>query len=175
MNMLGLLSSICITHIACYWTFLLLHYTQVFCQCRLCKADPAYLTCICYNDSIITWMILSLTTTKFKPLIFLPILALIVLIIPLHRPSEKHRFQQYLYCCMCIHCCGNVFTKLLLRNSSKRYNMIWLCFIIMRVSQKVTTKYFLKWTQQQYIPHRYISFQHSPPAFQHTWSSIAQT
>jgi hypothetical protein len=44
MNMLGLSSSVRIEHIACYWKFLLLNYTQVLCQFRLCKADHAYLT-----------------------------------------------------------------------------------------------------------------------------------
>jgi hypothetical protein len=43
MNMLGLSSSIHFTHIACYWNFFLLHYTQVLCQYRLWKADHAYL------------------------------------------------------------------------------------------------------------------------------------
>jgi hypothetical protein len=32
------------------------------------------------------------------------------LITPLHGLSTKHRFQQYLYCCMRIRCRGNVFT-----------------------------------------------------------------
>jgi hypothetical protein len=41
MNMLGLLSSVRIAHIACYWKFFfLVHY----CQSRLCRADQAYLT-----------------------------------------------------------------------------------------------------------------------------------
>jgi hypothetical protein len=44
MNMLGLPSSVRIAHVACYCKFLLLHYTQVFCQYRLYKADHAYLT-----------------------------------------------------------------------------------------------------------------------------------
>jgi hypothetical protein len=33
-----------IAPIACYWKFFLLHYVQVFCQSRLCKADHVYLT-----------------------------------------------------------------------------------------------------------------------------------
>jgi hypothetical protein len=33
-----------------------------------------------------------------------------------HGPSRKSHFQQYLYCCTLIHCCGGVFTKLLPRN-----------------------------------------------------------
>jgi hypothetical protein len=44
MNMLGLSSSVRITHIVCYWKFFLVHYTQVLCQSRLCKANHAYLT-----------------------------------------------------------------------------------------------------------------------------------
>jgi hypothetical protein len=41
--MLGLLSSVRITHIACYCKFFLLH-SQVLCQCRLCRADHDNLT-----------------------------------------------------------------------------------------------------------------------------------
>jgi hypothetical protein len=44
MNMLGLLLSVRIAHIACYWKFFLVHCIQVICQSRLCKADHAYLT-----------------------------------------------------------------------------------------------------------------------------------
>jgi hypothetical protein len=44
MTMLDLSLSVRIAHIACYWKFLLLHYTQVLCQYRLCRADHAYLT-----------------------------------------------------------------------------------------------------------------------------------
>jgi hypothetical protein len=33
-----------IAHMVCYWKFFLLHYIQVFCQYRHCKADHAYLT-----------------------------------------------------------------------------------------------------------------------------------
>jgi hypothetical protein len=43
MNMLALSSSVRIAHIACYWKFFLLHYIQVFCQSRLCKAEHTYL------------------------------------------------------------------------------------------------------------------------------------
>jgi hypothetical protein len=42
MNMRGLLSSVRIAHITRYWKFLLLHYVQFLCQCRVCKADHAY-------------------------------------------------------------------------------------------------------------------------------------
>jgi hypothetical protein len=37
---------------------------------------------------------------------------------PLHGPTRKDSFQQYLYCCMRIHCCGNVFTEPLPGNGS---------------------------------------------------------
>jgi hypothetical protein len=43
-NMLGLSSSVRITHIACCWKFFLFHCIQVLCQYRLCKAGHAYLT-----------------------------------------------------------------------------------------------------------------------------------
>jgi hypothetical protein len=32
-------------------------------------------------------------------------------ITPLHGPHRKHRFQQFLYCCMHIRCRGNVFIE----------------------------------------------------------------
>jgi hypothetical protein len=44
MSMLGLSPSILhIALIACYWKFFVLHYIQVLCQYRLCKADLAHL------------------------------------------------------------------------------------------------------------------------------------
>jgi hypothetical protein len=62
----------------------------------------------------------------FRPLLhtwFPPTLTSIVLLItPLHGPSRKRRFQQYLYCCMSIRCRGNMFTEPLPRNGSIRYN-----------------------------------------------------
>jgi hypothetical protein len=42
MNMLDLSSSVRIAHITSYWQMFLLHYTQVLCHYRLCKADHAY-------------------------------------------------------------------------------------------------------------------------------------
>jgi hypothetical protein len=44
MNIPGLSSSVRIAQTACYWKFFLVHYIQVLCQSRLCKADHAYLT-----------------------------------------------------------------------------------------------------------------------------------
>jgi hypothetical protein len=48
--------------------------------------------------------------------------SVVLLITNLHRPSRKHRFQQYPYSCMRIRCRGNVFTKPLPRNDSTRYS-----------------------------------------------------
>jgi hypothetical protein len=70
MNTLGSSSSVRIAHVACYWKFFLLHYTQVLCQYRLCRADHAYLTYLTDNGSLIVWTVVSLTTAKFKPLVF---------------------------------------------------------------------------------------------------------
>jgi hypothetical protein len=50
--------------------FLLLHYAQVLCQYRLCKAHHAYLHILCCNGCQVTWTVVSLTTSKFKPLTF---------------------------------------------------------------------------------------------------------
>jgi hypothetical protein len=44
MNTFGLSSNVPIAHVACCRKVLLLHYTQVLCQCRLYRADHAYLT-----------------------------------------------------------------------------------------------------------------------------------
>jgi hypothetical protein len=46
-----------------------------------------------------------------------------LLITPVHEPSRKHCFQQYLYCCMPIRYRGKVFTEPLPRNGSTRYNI----------------------------------------------------
>jgi hypothetical protein len=40
----SLFSSVRIVHIASYWKFFLVHYVQVLCQSRLCKADHVCLT-----------------------------------------------------------------------------------------------------------------------------------
>jgi hypothetical protein len=49
---------------------------------------------------------------------------IVFLITPRHGLSRKHRFQQYLCCCMSIRCCGNVFTGPLSGNSSTRCNVM---------------------------------------------------
>jgi hypothetical protein len=69
MYMLGFLSSVHFATIACYWKFFLLHYIQVFCQYGLCRADQTILRVLCFNGSLVTWKVVSLTTAKFKPLI----------------------------------------------------------------------------------------------------------
>jgi hypothetical protein len=50
--------------------FLPLHYTQVLCQYRLCRADHACLIHLMLQSCLVTWTVVSLTTSKFKPLIF---------------------------------------------------------------------------------------------------------
>jgi hypothetical protein len=70
MNMLGLSSSVRIAHIACYWKFFLLHYTEVLCQYRHCRAHHANLTYLMLQRQLSHLNGLSLTTTKFKPLVF---------------------------------------------------------------------------------------------------------
>jgi hypothetical protein len=70
MNMLGLLSSVLITHIACYWKFF-------FCTIYKSSLSPCFakqimpiLLILCYNGSLVTWRVVSLTSAKFKLLIF---------------------------------------------------------------------------------------------------------
>jgi hypothetical protein len=64
------LSSMHVAHIIYYWKFFPLHYIQVLCQYRLCKTDHVYLISICYSGSLDAWTVVSLTTAKFKSLIF---------------------------------------------------------------------------------------------------------
>jgi hypothetical protein len=56
-------SSVLIVHITCYWKLFLLHYIQVLGQYRLCKAHHLYLRILCYNGSLVTWTVVSLTAT----------------------------------------------------------------------------------------------------------------
>jgi hypothetical protein len=70
-NMLGLSSSVRIAHVACYWKINL---------CALCRSplSPGFakhimsgLFILCYNGSLVTLTVVSLTAAKFNPLIFL--------------------------------------------------------------------------------------------------------
>jgi hypothetical protein len=45
-------------------------HTSSLCQYRLCKASMSILVILCYNGSLVTWRVVSLTAAKFKPLIF---------------------------------------------------------------------------------------------------------
>jgi hypothetical protein len=69
MNMLGVSSNVRIALIACYWKFFLLRCIQFLCQSRLCKRDHAYIRYLCCNGNLVTWTVVSLTATRFKPLI----------------------------------------------------------------------------------------------------------
>jgi hypothetical protein len=70
MIMISLSSSVRIAHTACYLIFFLSHHIQVLCQYKLCKADLPIICILYYNCSLVTWMVISLTTAMFKPLIF---------------------------------------------------------------------------------------------------------
>jgi hypothetical protein len=63
------------------------------------------------------------TTRRVTAEVFDPAFTQEVLITTLHGPSRKHCFQQYLYCCMSIRFLGNMFTDLLSRSKSARYNI----------------------------------------------------
>jgi hypothetical protein len=67
MNMLGLLWSIRIAHIACYWKFFFVHSSI---SPGFAKQIMPILRVLYYDGSLVNWKILSLTNTKFKPLIF---------------------------------------------------------------------------------------------------------
>jgi hypothetical protein len=71
MNMLGLTSSVLIALVACYWKFFLVSYIHESFVCiSSAKQIMSILRILCYNDSLVTWMVVSLTTAKFKLLIF---------------------------------------------------------------------------------------------------------
>jgi hypothetical protein len=59
-----------IAHIARYRKFFHLRYIQVLCLCRLGKADRAYLMYLVLQRQLSDLTGVSLTTAKFKPLIF---------------------------------------------------------------------------------------------------------
>jgi hypothetical protein len=71
MTMLGLLSSLYIAHIECFKIFFF------FCAIYKFSVSPGFakqimhiLRNLCYNGSLFTWTVISLTTNKFKLLIF---------------------------------------------------------------------------------------------------------
>jgi hypothetical protein len=98
-------------------------------QAQYSRSCPI-ISCSGYNGSLVAWTVVCLTAAKFKPHIF-PVLGfalsnvaniLIFMILydfclfelcPAYNPStlsnrRKHRFQQFLYCCVLIRCCGEV-------------------------------------------------------------------
>jgi hypothetical protein len=101
--------------------------SAVYICCRFSPAQsylglsPAGLVTIFYSlrfETPPTWMARS-------PYLYPPwtVLASVVLLITLFQgPSTKHRFHQYLYCCKCIRCRWNVFTKPLRSNGATRHN-----------------------------------------------------
>jgi hypothetical protein len=70
MNMLGLSSSVRIALIACYWKFLLLPIPKSSVSTGFAKQIMPIWRILCYNGSLVTWTVVSLTTAKFKPLVF---------------------------------------------------------------------------------------------------------
>jgi hypothetical protein len=72
-----------------------------------------------YNSRLVTWTVVSLTAAMFKPH-FLRLASLCpywclwsvhlreTLYVGLNR---KHNFQQFLYCCVLVHCRGNLFIE----------------------------------------------------------------
>jgi hypothetical protein len=64
------LSNVRIAHIACYWKFLLFTIYKSSVSTGFAKQIVPILRILCYNGSLVTWTIVSLTTAKFKPLTF---------------------------------------------------------------------------------------------------------
>jgi hypothetical protein len=71
MNILGLSSNIHFAHIACYLKIIAfsLRTSPLSVQGFTGQIMPI-LHILCYNGSLVTWMVAGLTTSKFKPLIF---------------------------------------------------------------------------------------------------------
>jgi hypothetical protein len=71
MNMLGLSSSVRFAHIAYYWknsSFCTTHKSSV--STGFARQIMPILRILCYNGSLVTGTVVSLTAAKFKPLIF---------------------------------------------------------------------------------------------------------
>jgi hypothetical protein len=64
------LSSLRIAHIACYWKYFLCTIYKPSVSPGFAKQIMSSLLILCYNGSLVTWTVVSLTTAKFKPLIF---------------------------------------------------------------------------------------------------------
>jgi hypothetical protein len=95
MNMLGLLPSVHISHIACYWKLFLLHYIKVICQYRLCKADHACLAYFMLHGSLVTWKLYAWPS---------PILSLLYFLC-LASPCSILWTCSFLWFCMTSACC----------------------------------------------------------------------
>jgi hypothetical protein len=54
-----------IAHVTCYLKFLILHYNKSCASTGFGKHIMATLYILCYNGSLMTWTVVSLTTTKF--------------------------------------------------------------------------------------------------------------
>jgi hypothetical protein len=65
MNMLDILSNVHFAHIECYWKFFLLHYTQVSVSTSFTEQIIPILCILCYNSTLVTWTIISLTTASY--------------------------------------------------------------------------------------------------------------
>jgi hypothetical protein len=70
LNKLGLSSNVRIAHIVCYWKLFLLHYYKFSVSTGFAKQIMPTLRILCYNGSLVTSTVISLTTAKFKCLIF---------------------------------------------------------------------------------------------------------
>jgi hypothetical protein len=98
--------------------------TQKFVSTGFSKQIMPILRILCYNGSLVTWTVVSLTTSKFKFLIFsVSGFAFGRTTVPLsleymirHGPYREHHAQQFFYCCVCISCRNNAFTKPLPNN-----------------------------------------------------------
>jgi hypothetical protein len=64
------LSRVRIAHIACYWKFFLCATYKSSVSTGFTVQIMPIFHILCYNGSLVIWTVVSLTTAKFKPLIF---------------------------------------------------------------------------------------------------------
>jgi hypothetical protein len=64
------LSSVRITHIACYWNFCFFTVYKSSVSAGFAKQIMPFLFILCYNGNLVAWMVVRLATVKFKALIF---------------------------------------------------------------------------------------------------------
>jgi hypothetical protein len=136
MNILRLLSNVCIAHRACYWKLFLLHYTQVLCQYRLYKADHAYLTSL-----FLQWQLSHLNDRKFD------------------NRQVYASYIFYVWHCLVL-CYGHVhsydFVRLLLADCTvllynRKYMEVWMLCASLKISNSAENLLYRRWNLKKEV------------------------